>query len=51
MDSATGEFRAVEFTSGDQRDRLGPPYFLELIGTVTIDRAFGSRCCHTAILE
>ncbi|WP_312526123.1 hypothetical protein [Paracoccus sp. (in: a-proteobacteria)] len=51
MDSATGEFRAVGFTSGDQRDSLVRPYFLEQIGMVTIDRAFGSRCCHTAILE
>ena len=57
MDTATGDIRAVEFTSsreGDSpvlRDLLDqiPPD--EQIGTVTGDGAFDTRRCHTAIVD
>ena len=57
MDTATGDIRAVEFTSSrhgdspvlpDLPDQIPPD---EQIGTVTGDGAFDTRRCHTAILE
>lgn len=55
MDTATGDIRAVEFTSSDHGDSPVLPHLLdqippeEQIGTVTGDGAFDTRRCHTAI--
>lgn len=57
MDTATGDIRAVEFTSSRHGDSPVLPDLLdqippdEQIGTVTGDGAFDTRRCHTAILE
>jgi len=57
MDTATGDIRAVEFTSSDKGDSPVLPHLLEQIphdeqiGSVTGDGAFDTRRCHTAILE
>ena len=57
MDTATGDIRAVEFTSSREGDSPVLPDLLdqippaEQIGTVTGDGAFDTRRCHTAILE
>lgn len=57
MDTATGDVRAVAFTSSDKGDSPVLPDLLdqcppdEPIGTVTGDGAFDTRRCHTAILE
>ncbi len=57
MDTATGDIRAVEFTSSrdcdspvlpDRLDQIPPD---EQIGTVTGDGAFDTRRCHTAIVD
>ena len=56
MDTATGDIRAVEFTSSDKGDSPVLPHLLdqipldEQIGTVTGDGAFDTRRCHSAIL-
>lgn len=56
MDTATGDIRAVEFTSSDKGDSPVLPHLLdqippdEQIGTVTGDDAFDTRRCHSAIL-
>jgi len=56
-DTATGDIRAVEFTSSDKGDSAVLPHLLdqtppdEQIGTLTGDGAFDTRRCHTAILE
>ena len=56
MDTATGDIRAVEFTSSREGDSPGLPDLLdqipedEEIGTVTGDGAFDTRRCHSAIL-
>jgi len=56
MDTATGDIRAVEFTSSDQGDSPVLPHLLdqippdEQIGTVTGDGAFDTRRCRTAII-
>ena len=56
MDTATGDIRAVEFTSRREGDSPGLPDLLdqipedEEIGTVTGDGAEGTRRCHSAIL-
>ena len=57
MDTATGDIRAVEFTSSREGDSPVLPGLLdqippdEQIGTVTGDGAFDTRRCHTAILD
>ena len=57
MDTATGDIRAVEFTSSREGDSPVLPDLLdqippdEQIGTVTEDGAFDTRRCHAAILE
>jgi hypothetical protein len=57
MDVATGDVRAVEFTSSQQGDSPVLPSLLEqipsdqAIGTVTADGAYDTRRCHTAIIE
>ena len=57
MDTATGDIRAVEFTSSREGDSPVLPDLLdqippdEQIGTVTGDGAFDTRRCHAAILE
>ena len=57
MDTATGDIRAVEFTSSQQGDSPVLPSLLEqipsdqAIGTVTADGAYDTRRCHTAIVE
>ena len=57
MDTATGDIRAVEFTSSRDGDSPVLPDLLdqippaEQIGTVTGDGAFDTRRCHTAILD
>ncbi|EYD74387.1 Mobile element protein [Rubellimicrobium mesophilum DSM 19309] len=57
MDVATGDIRAVEFTSSHQGDS---PVLSDLlaqipadqdIGTVTADGAYDTRRCHTALVE
>ena len=57
MDAATGDIRAVEFTSSHQGDS---PVLSDLlaqipadqaIGTVTADGAYDTRRCHTALVE
>ena len=56
MDTATGDIRAVEFTSSDKGDSPVLPHLLdqippdEQIGTVTGDGAFDTRRCHSVIL-
>ena len=56
MDTATGDIRAVEFTSSREGDSPLLPDLLdqipsdEQIGTVTGDGAFDTRRCHAAIL-
>ncbi len=55
MDTATGDIRAVEFTSSREGDSPVLPDLLdqippdEQIDTVTGDGAFDTRRCHTAI--
>lgn len=57
MDTATGNIRAVEFTSSRDGDSPVLPDLLdqippdEQIGTVTGNGAFDTRRCHTAILD
>lgn len=57
MDTATGDIRAVEFTSSREGDSPVLPDLLdqippdEQIGTVTGDGAFDTRRCHTAIVN
>lgn len=57
MDTATGDIRAVEFTSSETGDSPVLPRLLdqippgEQIGSVTGDDAFDTRRCHSAILE
>jgi hypothetical protein len=57
MDTATGDIRAVEFTSSRDGDSPVLPDLLdqippdEQIGTVIGDGAFDTRRCHTAILD
>ena len=57
MDTATGDIRAVEFTSSRQGDSPLLPELLsqipadEEIETVTADGAYDTRRCHAAILE
>ena len=57
MDTATGDIRAVEFTSSDHGDSPVLPHLLdqippdEQIGTVTGAGAFDTRRCHSAILD
>jgi IS5 family transposase len=57
MDAATGDIRAVEFTSSQKGDS---PVLLDLlaqipgdqpIGTVTADGAYDTRTCHAAIAD
>ena len=55
MDTATGDIRAVEFTSSQTGDSPVLPDLLaqvppdQAIGTVTADGAYDTRTCHTAI--
>lgn len=55
MDVATGDIRAVEFTSNSEGDSPVLPNLLaqipadQPIGTVTGDGAYDTRTCHTAI--
>ena len=55
MDAATGDIRAVEFTSSREGDSPVLPDLLaqipveQPIGTVTADGAYDTRTCHTAI--
>ena len=57
MDTATGDIRAVEFTSSREGDSPVLPDLLdpipadEQVGTVTGDGAFDTRRCHTAIVD
>ena len=57
MDTATGDIRAVEFTSSREGDSLVLRDLLdripadEQVGTVTGDGAFDTRRCHTAIVD
>jgi hypothetical protein len=57
MDVATGDIRAVEFTSSQTGDSPVLPALLaqipadQLIGTVTGDGAYDTRKCHSAIAE
>jgi Transposase DDE domain len=57
MDVATGDIRAVEFTSSQTGDSPVLPDLLaqipadQLIGTVTGDGAYDTRTCHSAIAE
>lgn len=57
MDTATGDIRAVEFTSSREGDSPILPDLLDQIppdqpiGTVTGDGAFDTRRCHAAILD
>jgi hypothetical protein len=57
MDVATGDIRAVEFTSSGEGDSPVLPGLLaqipleQPIGTVTADGAYDTRKCHTAIVE
>ena len=57
MDTATGDIRAVEFSSSRDGDSPVLPDLLnqippaEQIGTVIGDGAFDTRRCHTAILD
>lgn len=55
MDTATGDIRAVEFTSSREGDSPVLPSLLaqipldQAIGTVTADGAYDTRTCHSAI--
>jgi Transposase DDE domain len=55
MDTATGDIRAVEFTSSREGDSPVLPDLLaqipseQAIGTVTADGAYDTRTCHAAI--
>lgn len=57
MDTATGDIRAVEFTSSREGDSPVLPSLLgqipsdHAIGTVTADGAYDTRKCHSAIIE
>ena len=57
MDTATGDIRAVEFTSSQTGDSPVLPGLLaqipadQPIGTVTADGAYDTRTCHAAIAE
>ena len=57
MDTATGDVRAVEFTSSCEGDSPVLPSLLaqipadQAIGTVTADGAYDTRKCHSAIAE
>ena len=57
MDAATGDIRAVEFTSSQAGDSPVLPDLLaqlppdQPIGTVTADGAYDTRKCHSAIVE
>ena len=57
MDTATGDIRAVEFTSSQTGDSPVLPDLLaqipadQTIGTVTADGAYDTRTCHSAIAE
>jgi hypothetical protein len=57
MDTATGDVRAVEFTSSQTGDSPVLPDLLaqipvdQPIGTVTGDGAYDTRACHTAISD
>ncbi len=57
MDTATGDIRAVEFTSSREGDSPVLPGLLaqippeQLIGTVTADGAYDTRKCHAAIVD
>lgn len=57
MDTATSDIRAVEFTLSSDGDSPILPELLdqvpdgEEIGTVTADRAYDTRRCHTAIID
>ena len=57
MDTATGDIRAVEFTSSREGDSPVLPDLLtqipvdQPIRTVTADGAYDTRTCHTAIVE
>jgi hypothetical protein len=57
MDVATGDIRAVEFTSSQRGDSPVLPDLLEQIpadqpiGTVTADGAYDTRTCHAAIAD
>jgi len=56
MDAATTDIRAVEFTPSSDGDSPVLPDLLdqipegEEIGTVTVDGAYGTCRCHTAII-
>lgn len=57
LDTATSDIRAVEFTSTKEGDGSTLPARLDRIpkgeqnGSVTADRSYDTRRCHTAILE
>ena len=57
MDTATSDIRAVEFTPSRDGDSPVLPDLLEQIpdgepiGSVTVDGAYDTRRCHTAIIE
>jgi hypothetical protein len=57
MDVATGDIRAVEFTSSGEGDSPVLPELLaqippdQVVGTVTADGAYDTRKCHAAIAE
>jgi hypothetical protein len=57
MDMATGDIRAVEFTSSREGDSPVLPGLLaqlppdQPIGTITADGAYDTRKCHSAIVE
>jgi hypothetical protein len=57
MDTATSDIRAVEFTPSSEGDSPVLPELLdqipegEEIDTVTADGAYGTRRCHTAIID
>ena len=57
METATGDIRAAEFTSGDKGDSPSLSHLLDQIpaaeqtGTVTGDGAFDTRQCHNASLR
>jgi len=57
MDTATGDVRAVEFTSSREGDSPVLPGLLaqipsdQPIGTVTADGAYDTRACHSAITD
>ena len=57
MDTATGDIRAVEFTSSREGDSPVLPDLLaqipaeQPIGTITADGAYDTRTCHSAIAD